>query len=187
MLSSVSRPSFCLKAIVDKPSIASFAALRDPTFEPSNSLTQVLQPVAVLSTSGGKHAALARRVSLELQQGKLIETPAKGKARDAASGAALATFLRESNQQGSDPGVVGKKMPLLSRLAGGIKAWGRSEKAREKGADKAQGVKAKALPQYQQGELAAKPPVDAGVGIMGGPTVDMEAVAKKLADAVELS
>ena len=32
-------------------------------------------------------------------------------------------FLQEFNSQGMEPGVVGKKMPLLTRLAGGIRAW----------------------------------------------------------------
>ena len=44
----------------------------------------------------------------------------------------LQRFFEEYNSQGNDPGVVGRKMPLLTRLAGGIRAWSSFEPLKHK-------------------------------------------------------
>ena len=62
-----------------------------------------------------------------LQQSTLVEIQPR-KPRETAAAAAIHAFLCEFQAQGAEVGVVGKKMPLLTRLAGGIRAWKGSSK-----------------------------------------------------------
>uniref|UniRef100_A0A7S3BHK6 EF-hand domain-containing protein n=1 Tax=Haptolina ericina TaxID=156174 RepID=A0A7S3BHK6_9EUKA len=110
-----------VKALLDKPSLGSFVSLRDPYLENEDVLTRILQPVLVLSLNP-QRMSVCRRVANSLQQGKFVDLTSKT-AKKSEHAQALHVFLQEFNAQGSDPGVVGKKMPLLTRLAGGIKAW----------------------------------------------------------------
>ena len=109
--------------------------------------------------------------------------------------ASLVTFLRTNAEQGNDPGVGGvKKMPLLSRLAGGMKAWGAGGGASRGGEahEKVQAVP-QHLPSWTQGSPQAGVSGSGGhaspIGAMvvhGRSEIDMDAVAEKLASAVEL-
>lgn len=75
----------------------------------------------MLSASNAK-TSVARKVSQSLQQGKLVELEARSKKGGNAALAVFA-FLREVNQLSGAPPFRSRKMPLLTRLAGGLHAW----------------------------------------------------------------
>jgi len=111
----------------------------------------VLQHVLVLSSTNGQKLQLARRLSDTLQQGRLVELDPKNRRGSAAF--ALHTFLKEVNAQTGAPPFRARKMPLLTRLAGGLHAW--------KGQPSALASKnvAKMREQYDRA-LSAGPPPD---------------------------
>ena len=55
----------------------------------------------------------------------MLALPTKGKKKAGYSDAAthIYKYLKEFNAQGSAPPAAGKKLPIISRLAGGIHAW----------------------------------------------------------------
>ena len=56
-------------------------------------------------------------------QAELYQLPpdVRGKQKEDLAARALFKFFQEFNAQGNDPGVVGRKMPLLTRLAGAVR------------------------------------------------------------------
>ena len=55
-----------------------------------------------------------------LPQGQLAEVRGRG---TAAAASLLTFFLNANANGGAQPSVEGKKLPLLTRLAGGVRAW----------------------------------------------------------------
>jgi len=125
--------SMVLKLLVDRPSICRAAILREPallTTLDEKLLNQVLQPVLVLSgrSHDYKHAL---HVAQSLQQGHLVDVAGKGRQREHRAGTAIQEFLIECNQYAGSA-LPTKKMPLLTRLAGGVNAWKGSRMAMPK-------------------------------------------------------
>ena len=143
-----------MKALLEKPSLSSFIVMRepDPSVDDENILYRILQPALVLCTTGPR-LPLARKLSTALQQGKLVELSQKGKEKEKAASKELQRFFQEYNTQGNDPGVGGRKMPLLTRLAGGIRAWTTFEPIKHK-EDEAEKEKEKAQPAFIEKQLA---------------------------------
>jgi len=140
-----------IKALFEKPSLSSYIVMRepDPSIDDENVLFKILQPTLVLCAVGPR-LPFARKLTSALQQGKLVELPQpKGKEKESAASKELQSFFEEYNSQGNDPGVVGRKMPLLTRLAGGIRAWSSYHPIRTKEGE----AKAKQLAQGRRGSV----------------------------------
>lgn len=115
-------PTAGRQVLVDRPAICRAAVLRDPSTIADESLLQhVLQPVLVLSGRSSDFR-YAQRIASMLQQGQLVDLVGKGKQRETAAGLAVYEFLMECNQTAGNL-LPTKKLPLLTRLAGGIRAW----------------------------------------------------------------
>uniref|UniRef100_A0A7S3B943 Uncharacterized protein n=1 Tax=Haptolina ericina TaxID=156174 RepID=A0A7S3B943_9EUKA len=90
-------------------------------------MMHILQHVLLICRDGTDKHAFAQKLARQLQQGHLLSLKeTKGKRRSAGFADAAPTvheFLKEFNSQGAAPPAAGKKLPIISRLAGGIHAW----------------------------------------------------------------
>ena len=111
------------RCILELPSLAGFLAVRSPV-APVEDLPRILHPTLVAADPGLRLAA-SRKMAQTLPQATWCELPAGAAGRATAS--ALMKLFEDSRWQGASAEVDSKsrKRPLLTRLAGGVRAWGR--------------------------------------------------------------
>jgi len=145
--------TWLLDSLVEQPSLTSFVVLREPThYEPRYGT--VLHPTLVVASEGASKdtkggSAIAKKLSQSLTNASLIHydpaTESEYSFMEARLAGEVVSLLSNNGWRGYMPGFGHNgKLPLLTKLAGGRKAWESS----------VVGKTAEGLPEYSYTETA---------------------------------